>query len=64
VPLAYLREARLSVPRSTRALALLNVPLTDAGVAAWDAKYAYWSPRPENAVFLKPSAVPGDAEPQ
>jgi len=52
------------LPRSTRALALLNVAMADAGVAAWDAKYAYWSPRPENAVFLKPSAVPGDAEPQ
>jgi membrane-associated phospholipid phosphatase len=48
--LAYLRRARLSVPRSTRALALLNVALADAGVAAWDAKYAYWSPRPANAI--------------
>jgi len=50
VALVYLREARLSLPRSTRALALLNVAMADAGVAAWDAKYAYWSPRPENAV--------------
>ncbi len=40
----------MSLPRSTRALALLNVAMADAGVAAWDAKYAYWSPRPENAV--------------
>ncbi len=50
VVLAYLRQARLSVPRSTRALALLNVGMADAGVAAWDAKYAYWNPRPENGI--------------
>ena len=31
-------------------MALLNVAMADAGVAAWDAKYAYWSPRPENAI--------------
>ena len=24
--------------------------MSDAGVAAWDAKYAYWNPRPENAI--------------
>ncbi len=38
------------MPHSTRALALLNVALADAGVAAWDAKYAYWVPRPDTAV--------------
>ncbi|MDQ4072497.1 MAG: phosphatase PAP2 family protein [Actinomycetota bacterium] len=50
VVLAYLRHARLGIARSTRALALLNVGMSDAGVAAWDAKYAYWNPRPENAI--------------
>ncbi len=29
-----------------RAMALLNVAIYDATVAAWDAKYTYWRPRP------------------
>jgi hypothetical protein len=44
------REERLSAPRVARAFALLNVAQSDAGTAAWDAKYAYWSPRPVNAI--------------
>ncbi|MGH9157073.1 MAG: hypothetical protein ACRD1K_14805 [Acidimicrobiales bacterium] len=43
-------EARLTFPRVTRALALLTVSLSDAGIAAWDARYVYWNPRPENAI--------------
>ncbi|MDQ6927383.1 MAG: hypothetical protein M3159_01820, partial [Actinomycetota bacterium] len=35
--------ARLTVPRTTRALALLSVALADGGVSVWDAKYAYWN---------------------
>lgn len=27
-----------------------NIALADAGVAAWDAKFAYWNPRPENGI--------------
>ena len=50
VVLAYVREKELSVPRAARAFALLNVAMDDAGVAVWDAKYAYWSPRPVNAI--------------
>lgn len=50
VVLAYVRDLRLSTPRAARAFALLNVAMADAGVAAWDAKYTYWSPRPENAI--------------
>ncbi len=49
VTLEYARDARLSGPRAARVFALLNVALADAAVAAWDAKYAYWSPRPVNA---------------
>ncbi|MGH9189690.1 MAG: hypothetical protein ACRD0Q_06625, partial [Acidimicrobiales bacterium] len=42
--------ARLSFPRMARAFALLTVALADAGISTWDAKYAYWNPRPENAI--------------
>ncbi|MGH9188827.1 MAG: vanadium-dependent haloperoxidase [Acidimicrobiales bacterium] len=43
-------QKRLSVPRSTRAMALITIAMADAGVAAWDAKFTYWNPRPENAI--------------
>ena len=33
----------------TRALALLNMALMDAGIACWDAKYEYWVMRPWQA---------------
>lgn len=33
-------------PRAARAYALLNAAFYDAGVACWDAKYAYWTIRP------------------
>ncbi|HEX2046367.1 MAG TPA: DM13 domain-containing protein [Acidimicrobiales bacterium] len=44
------REERLSTPQVARAFALLNVAQADAGNAAWDCKYAFWSPRPVNAI--------------
>lgn len=44
------KDHRLSTPRLARAFALLNVAQSDAGGAAWDCKYAFWSPRPVNAV--------------
>jgi membrane-associated phospholipid phosphatase len=50
VMLAYVREHRLNTPNAARTFALLNVAQADAGVAAWDTKYAYWNPRPENAI--------------
>ena len=50
VVLGYLRREPQTVPRETRVLALLNVAQADAGVASWDAKYAYWVTRPENAI--------------
>ncbi len=40
----------MSTPHVARAFALLNVAQADAGNAAWDCKYALWSPRPVNAV--------------
>jgi hypothetical protein len=50
VMLAYIPDQHLSVPRQTRVFALLNAAMADAGVASWDAKYTYWSARPENAI--------------
>ncbi|HVF13812.1 MAG TPA: vanadium-dependent haloperoxidase, partial [Acidimicrobiales bacterium] len=50
IVLDYLAEHEAGGPESVRTLALVNVALADAGVAAWDAKYAWWTPRPENAV--------------
>ncbi len=38
-------EAR-DAPRAARVFALLNAAFYDAGVACWDAKYAYWTMRP------------------
>ena len=54
-------EANPSGPaQEVKTLALLNVALADAGIAAWDAKYTYWTPRPENAIpdLLDPAWKP------
>ena len=48
--LARIDKRGLTIPRATRVFALMNVAMADAGVAAWDAKYTYWTPRPENAI--------------
>ena len=50
--MALERVARrdISIPRTTRMFALLNVAMADAGIAAWDSKYTYWFPRPESAI--------------
>ncbi len=50
VMFAYVRDQHLSIPLQTRVFALLNVAMADAGVASWDAKYAYWNLRPVNVV--------------
>ena len=50
VVLEQLHEQPLTTPRAARVFALLNVAQADAGVAAWDAKYKYWYPRPENGI--------------
>jgi membrane-associated phospholipid phosphatase len=50
IALASLSRPGLSIPRQARALALVDAAIADAGIAAWDTKYAYWSPRPENAI--------------
>ncbi len=50
VVLERLRHQPLNTPRTTRLLSSLTVAMADAGVSAWDAKYAYWYPRPENGI--------------
>jgi hypothetical protein len=42
----YVRDARMSEVRAARSFALLNMAMHDAAVGCWDAKYAYFNPRP------------------
>ncbi|MCC6540496.1 MAG: phosphatase PAP2 family protein [Bryobacterales bacterium] len=42
----YAAEAGFTEVRSARAYALLNMAMHDAAVACWDAKFAYFNPRP------------------
>lgn len=49
-PMVYLEESDWSTPRAARALALLSTSLADAAITCWDAKYAYWVPRPITAI--------------
>jgi hypothetical protein len=42
----YVRDARWSEVRAARAFALLNMAMHDAAVGCWDAKFAYFNPRP------------------
>ena len=40
------------MPRQTRMFAMLNVAMSDAGAASWNAKFqtGWWDPRPINAI--------------
>jgi hypothetical protein len=42
----YIVDANFSEIRAARAFALLNMAVHDAGVACWDTKFFYFSPRP------------------
>jgi hypothetical protein len=42
----YVQQSGFSEVRVARTFALLNMAMHDAGVACWDAKYAYFNPRP------------------
>jgi PAP2 superfamily len=42
----YVRDARMSEVRAARTFALLNMAMHDAAVSCWDAKFAYFNPRP------------------
>ena len=52
VAMAYVAKQDLSVPRQVRTFALLNVAMSDAGAASWNAKFqtGWWDPRPINAI--------------
>jgi len=43
----YTQSKGVFAQRAQRMLALLNVASHDALIAGWDAKYAYWYPRPQ-----------------
>jgi len=45
-----IREQGLSTPQAARVFATLGTAQADAFIAAWDAKYAYWSVRPITAI--------------
>lgn len=42
----YIENASFTEVRAARAYALLNMSQEDAAIACWDAKYAYFNPRP------------------
>ncbi|HZS04350.1 MAG TPA: vanadium-dependent haloperoxidase [Blastocatellia bacterium] len=50
-------------PRSARILALLNVAIYDATVAAWDAKYVYNRPRPSEVNTQVAPVIPVPSSP-
>jgi membrane-associated phospholipid phosphatase len=53
----------IAVPRASRAMALLNVAIHDATVAAWDSKYTYNRARPADFDHGLASAIPTPASP-
>ena len=53
----------LNINRASRILALLNVAIYDATIAAWDTKYAYNRKRPSEANASLETAVPNPASP-
>ena len=42
----HVADAKFSEVRAARAFALLNMAMHDAAVGCWDAKFAYFNPRP------------------
>ena len=43
-------KRRFTLPWLVRAVAMLNIAMSDGGISVWDAKFTYWNPRPENAI--------------
>ena len=46
IAVPYITAAGMSEVRAARTFALLDMSLHDAAIACWDAKYAYFNPRP------------------
>ena len=60
---ARIQSAGVNTPNATRQMALLNVAMYDATVAAWDSKYAHNRPLPSQldpsfAPLVRPAAAP------
>jgi membrane-associated phospholipid phosphatase len=60
IALDLIRANNLSVKAAARVLAALNTAQADAFIAAWDAKYTYWTERPVTAIRreLDPNWLP------
>jgi membrane-associated phospholipid phosphatase len=54
-----LRNRRRSTEKTARIFALMNAAIVDAFVAAWDAKYFYWTQRPVTGIRERPSLCDG-----
>jgi hypothetical protein len=50
IALQLVRSKGLSTPQAALVFAALNTAQADAFIAAWDAKYTYWSVRPVTAI--------------
>jgi membrane-associated phospholipid phosphatase len=50
IALELVRAHGLDSAQATRVFAVLNTAQADAFICVWDAKYAYWSPRPITAI--------------
>jgi membrane-associated phospholipid phosphatase len=53
-----MRGMHWTMVRQTRAFALINMAMMDAGVCCWKAKYSYWTIRPSEADSMITTAVP------
>src|SRR5258708_11603195 len=63
IALSEISKFNLNTPRGERVLALVNVAIYDAMVAAWDSKYAYNRPRPSDLVKSLSTAIPNPDSP-
>jgi membrane-associated phospholipid phosphatase len=61
--IALVQASAVRAPRGLRAMALLNVAIYDATVAAWDSKYAYNRPRPSEIDPTTSTVVPTPRSP-
>ena len=63
IALSEISKFNLNTPRGERVLALVNVAIYDAMVAAWDSKYIYNRPRPSDLVKSLSTAIPNPDSP-
>jgi membrane-associated phospholipid phosphatase len=61
--IALVQASAVRAPRGIRAMALLNVAIYDATIAAWDSKYAYNRPRPTELDPSLATAIPTPRSP-